>query len=1615
MIKKLTRMFVATLLVVALMLPIAAQGAVTQFPDIRGHWGEENINNWLRIGLVGGLHDGTFGPDKIVNKAEFISFLNRAFGYTAEATISFSDVKPDDWSYREVARAIQAGYTSGYADGTFRPYGSVNRLEAAEMLYKAYKLNLSEFEDALVGYTDTVTLTAEQRRAVNAVVSKNLMVGAGGKFSPERNITRAETIAILDRAAGEIFNKVGEYGPAEGQLIVAKNATVSVPGVTLRNMSIKGDLYLTEGIGDGEVTLHNVVVTGSTIVAGGGANSVEFTGTTVVPHVIITDPNGVVRIVYLDDSSSEFLEWHSGGTYEGGQGSTSVSLSSNIPAGSTVQLVGNFTNISLNAPDVTVTMGEGSTADEVTVGSTAQGSTLTLTGSTVTNLNVLAPANLDVGEGSSVGTLTTTDGAAGSSVTLEGSVGTLNANAPLSVAGDGGITNANINSGGVILEQEPENLNVAPQITASVGGEEVEGSDDIVVPDDDVPLGPITPHIPVTGITVTPSSMTLGLGQSQEITAKVYPDNAANSAVTWFSSNTAVATVINGVVTPVSAGTATVMANTVDRGFTATTQVFVVDKVIATVAELEAAIRAQADGQIWYIKNGTYDHGRFDDLTVSGQTGWYFPITANNLTIIGESRQGTIITSTVQSANGAWASQDHVSVWGNGVTISNLTIKPKITTNKTIEVMGKDFSLRNVSFVQRDEAPYQFAGSLYFNPQNAQKDIGSALVDNVLINDAWISCGSTVVTAGTLTLSDTTIDFRGSAYAPYGYGVISKNDAVIRVQPGSNFTVYVDDTMLNVQAHAIDRMPQGGSIVLKQGTYYVTAPLNVPSGVLVDSSQATINVVTAVVDSDATLRTALANASDDGTSVIVSKGTFTATNTNPITISKKVRLLGVGATINVSTGNQPISINANGTILEGFTITKTDKASQDIIYINANDVIIRNNTISGQYQFGDGHVDRAMLGVSGKTGMLVEGNTISNLRQPAYFNGGNTGTVRANAVTNTRGWVVCGDSQMVFTNNTFGTNAVDIAIIPNANTINNYGTTSGEIEALSAANNGAYVENQLSNISAKNGQLYRTAYIGGTYFRTVQAAVTAAVPGDTIRVAPGSYTDVLNISKSLTLLGPNTGTAGYLTRSSEAVIQNAQIIVSGANTVVIDGFHIYQTNTTADAILLGDPSTVVVKNSIIERRGEATGTIARGITTSAGTGAKTIKDNLFTGDTSGGLFGGHKTWQSGIYINGQNSTVSIEGNVFENCRAAANLDDFGSGITLSGNTFENNGTHLSFGGTAPTNGQYALGANDFKAPASAIINLSNVATTFRLDITSSTYNAVPFSALPLNDLFAIEAGMYHRGRSGKNGLAYYVDHTQYVIQANPSIQAAIDAASSGDTIRVAAGQYTLAAALNINKAVTVIGASRDTVVLQGASNIGTTVNLTNGATLKGVTVTRDNTGVWASNVNNSLVAFGQNLSAVTTLEDCIVKFGRNGVYLNNTSNAVIKANLVDNNRTGIQMANSVSALVEGNTITNNHTMGVLLQYLSANNYDIPTFTNNTIQNNWYSDFENRWPTAYVVNLSGNTFTDASIRIASSSGEPGYNDLQPVELGGTAVRPATRTTFIMALDGNLLLP
>ena len=102
--------------------------------------------------------------------------------------------------------------------------------------------------------------------------------------------------------------------------------------------------------------------------------------------------------------------------------------------------------------------------------------------------------------------------------------------------------------------------------------------------------------VPVTGVTLDKTTMSLTVGGNGKLTATVAPNNATDKDVTWSSSNTAVATVdANGKVTAVAVGTATITVTTVDGEKTATCSVTVTEP-----QEMEASV-----SELMKLKNST--------------------------------------------------------------------------------------------------------------------------------------------------------------------------------------------------------------------------------------------------------------------------------------------------------------------------------------------------------------------------------------------------------------------------------------------------------------------------------------------------------------------------------------------------------------------------------------------------------------------------------------------------------------------------------------------------------------------------------------------------------------------------------------------------------------------------------------------------------------------------------------------------------------------------------------------------------------------------------------------------------------------------------------------------
>lgn len=132
--------------------------------------------------------------------------------------------------------------------------------------------------------------------------------------------------------------------------------------------------------------------------------------------------------------------------------------------------------------------------------------------------------------------------------------------------------------------------------------------------------------VAVTGVSVNPAYTFINVGESVRITATVSPSNATNKAVTWRSSNPAVATVNNsGLVSGVAAGQVTITATTSDGGHTAVAQIGVLTA--PTTTQYTLTVQTTGSGTVSLAPapvNGQYPSGTVVTLTATANTDYIF-------------------------------------------------------------------------------------------------------------------------------------------------------------------------------------------------------------------------------------------------------------------------------------------------------------------------------------------------------------------------------------------------------------------------------------------------------------------------------------------------------------------------------------------------------------------------------------------------------------------------------------------------------------------------------------------------------------------------------------------------------------------------------------------------------------------------------------------------------------------------------------------------------------------------------------------------------------------------------------------------------------------------------
>ncbi len=95
-------------------------------------------------------------------------------------------------------------------------------------------------------------------------------------------------------------------------------------------------------------------------------------------------------------------------------------------------------------------------------------------------------------------------------------------------------------------------------------------------PEETQPIETSAPRVEVSSVALNESNITLTIGESVTLACAVLPENAADSAVFWSSSNSSVAAVVNGIVTARAQGNASIFAKT-KNGMTAECRITVID------------------------------------------------------------------------------------------------------------------------------------------------------------------------------------------------------------------------------------------------------------------------------------------------------------------------------------------------------------------------------------------------------------------------------------------------------------------------------------------------------------------------------------------------------------------------------------------------------------------------------------------------------------------------------------------------------------------------------------------------------------------------------------------------------------------------------------------------------------------------------------------------------------------------------------------------------------------------------------------------------------------------------------------------------------------------------
>lgn len=341
-------------------------------------WADPYMDQLKQYGvMVGGR------PNSVITRAEMAAVLNRAFGFRRTGPIPFTDVNKNAWYYNDIVVSYNEGILAGTSRTTASPNAPVTREQALALIGRC--LRYEESAGEVTDFSDGKTFSNWSGKYVRSALLAGVISGnPSGSFKPKASSTRGEIARMLSVAMGTLVNSSGvtELGGVFG------NVTINSPNVTLRNTTIAGDLYLTGGVGLGNVILDNVKVLGRIIIAGGGEGesgeaSVLLNNVTARKMLIDPATGQYVSVRALGNTNIPETIVKSNAYIQDDVRNNSMGLQKVIfegPEEGKFTIAGNMKDVTLKSPESTLTVGDTGTGSvsKITVDEEAVNSTVHL-------------------------------------------------------------------------------------------------------------------------------------------------------------------------------------------------------------------------------------------------------------------------------------------------------------------------------------------------------------------------------------------------------------------------------------------------------------------------------------------------------------------------------------------------------------------------------------------------------------------------------------------------------------------------------------------------------------------------------------------------------------------------------------------------------------------------------------------------------------------------------------------------------------------------------------------------------------------------------------------------------------------------------------------------------------------------------------------------------------------------------------------------------------------------------------------------------------------------------------------------------------------------------------